>query len=311
VGVDAGATCAIVCATNAYCDNGICKSRVTEFDVPTQSAGIGRITSGPDGNLWFVEGGARKIGRITPSGVIAEFDIPSAATRQPSGITAGPDGNVWFGELGGGVARITPNGTITEFLTPADSNPYAITAGADGNLWYASYTNHKIGIVTPAGVITELDQPSVADVPCIIRGPDGNVWFLESGVASPQIARVTPAGNFREFVIPTMYSNPQGLAVGADGNIWFTEASKIGRITTAGVITEFAAAGGGEMTTGPDGNIWYGSGQGHLERVSPSGTVTEYLVDAAPYGIATGSDGNIWFTDALTGLPRVGRFLTP
>jgi streptogramin lyase len=38
-------------------------------------------------------------------------------------------------------------------------------------------------------------------------------------------------------------SGPQGIAVGADGNLWFTEfgANQVGRITTAGVVTELPA----------------------------------------------------------------------
>jgi virginiamycin B lyase len=307
-----GGGCAIACATNAYCDNGVCKSRITEFDIPTQFPSLGRITSGPDGNLWFVEEAARKIGRITPSGVIAEFDIPHADIRQPSGITAGPDGNVWFGELGGGIGRITPNGTITEFSTPADSNPYAITAGADGNLWYVSYTNHKIGIVTPTGAITEVDEPSQVDMPSITRGPDGNVWFIEAGGTLDQIARVTPARSFREFPLPMQFANPVGIAAGSDGNVWFTEVGKVARIAPDGAIKEFtAAAAGGEMTTGPDGNVWYANNAGYLGRVTPSGTVTEFLVDGSPRGIATGSDGNVWFTETRSTPARVARFLTP
>ena len=55
---------------------------VTEF-----SAGISAkaepfsITAGPDGNLWFTEWGANRIGRITPSGVVTEFSAGISATR--------------------------------------------------------------------------------------------------------------------------------------------------------------------------------------------------------------------------------------
>ena len=99
-----GAPCAIACASNAYCDNGTCKSRITEFDLPTPNALPQFITAGPDGNLWFTEYGAGKIGRITLSGVITEFNAPSGAG--PTTIAAGPDGNVWY--LDGEVAS---NGT--------------------------------------------------------------------------------------------------------------------------------------------------------------------------------------------------------
>jgi hypothetical protein len=53
-----------------------------------------RITAGPDGNLWVTEFNASKIGRLTPSGTITEFSVPST----PTAITAGADGSLWFTE---------------------------------------------------------------------------------------------------------------------------------------------------------------------------------------------------------------------
>jgi virginiamycin B lyase len=81
---------------------------ITEFPIPTKSAPIG-ITAGPDGNVWFTEimQGVGKIGRITPSGTITEFQTPTANSRL-EGITAGPDGNLWFTEGSAGkIGRIT------------------------------------------------------------------------------------------------------------------------------------------------------------------------------------------------------------
>jgi virginiamycin B lyase len=66
-----------------------------------------------------------------------------------------------------------------------------------------------------------------------------------------------------------------GITAGPDGNLWFTEygGNKIGRITTAGVITEFPIP----------------------------------TDDSEPWGITSGPDGNLWFTefphDAGSGLP--------
>jgi len=57
-----------------------------------------------------------------------------------------------------------------------------------------------------------------------------------------EIVRMTTAGVITgEFPIPTPSANPFGITVGADGNLWFAELAgqKLGRITTACVITEF------------------------------------------------------------------------
>jgi streptogramin lyase len=60
---------------------------------------------------------------------------------------------------------------------------------------------------------------------------------MAAGVDQPARAQTVT-----EFPIPTASSLPSGITMGPDGNLWFTETSgnKIGRITTAGVITEFA-----------------------------------------------------------------------
>jgi virginiamycin B lyase len=39
---------------------------LAEYPIPTANSNPYGITSGPDGNLWFVESGSGKIGRVTP-----------------------------------------------------------------------------------------------------------------------------------------------------------------------------------------------------------------------------------------------------
>src|SRR5204862_11831 len=101
--------------------------------VPTLKAGLGPITNGPDGNVWFGE--IEKIGKITPDGKITEYVIAGSG---PYGLAAGPDGNVWFTERlsSGAIGKITPDGKITEYALPTQCcAPGSITAGPDGNLW--------------------------------------------------------------------------------------------------------------------------------------------------------------------------------
>src|SRR4051794_32377977 len=60
----------------------------TEFS-PASGAQPFNITVGPDGNLWFTElNNPKQIAKITTSGVITEFSVPTAASR-PYHITAG------------------------------------------------------------------------------------------------------------------------------------------------------------------------------------------------------------------------------
>jgi virginiamycin B lyase len=69
------------------------RGKVSEFviDAHDGNLGLSDIAVGADGNLWFTEGGRTKIGRITPAGQVAEFELGNA---KPAEIVAGPDGNL-------------------------------------------------------------------------------------------------------------------------------------------------------------------------------------------------------------------------
>jgi hypothetical protein len=112
-------------------------------------SGPGGIAVGPDGALWFAEGSGNKIGRITVSGAITEFPVPTAMSG-PVGIAAGSDGALWFTEGSGNkIGRITTLGTVTEYPLPtASSGPNYITAGPDGALWFTEHQGNKIGRIT-------------------------------------------------------------------------------------------------------------------------------------------------------------------
>jgi streptogramin lyase len=73
------------------------KPIIREHRIPTPGSKPYIITPGPDGNLWFCESGASKIGRITPDGQITEFPLPTPKAG-PNGMILAPDGNVWFSE---------------------------------------------------------------------------------------------------------------------------------------------------------------------------------------------------------------------
>src|ERR1051326_4713653 len=72
---------------------------ISEFSFQSSTALLGEITQEPDGNVWFAETGANKIGRITPAGTISgQFPLPTPESS-PFGIPSGADGNLWFPEV--------------------------------------------------------------------------------------------------------------------------------------------------------------------------------------------------------------------
>jgi virginiamycin B lyase len=139
------------------------------------------LAAGPDGNIWFSEFNASKIGRITPQGVITEFPLPRANSG-PGDITAGADGHMWFVELAGTMDGRKP----------------------DGN---------RVGRITMSGVVTEFPIPSQTGSPINIAvGPDRNIWFTKGGI----VGRVTPDGVITEFPLPATNVGATGLTAGSD-----------------------------------------------------------------------------------------------
>jgi virginiamycin B lyase len=98
--------------------------------------------------------------------------------------------------------------------------------------------------------------------------------------------------------------------------------AKVGRITPSGTITEFAIQTSkadlfSDITTGPDGALWFidpagSGGNGSIGQVTIQGVVNEIPIPVKggnPFSIASGPDGNIWFT--LPGANEIARLNLP
>ncbi|MBV9277451.1 MAG: hypothetical protein JOZ97_04360 [Candidatus Eremiobacteraeota bacterium] len=71
---------------------------ITEFDAQSDPVSI---VLGDDGNLWFTACFANKIGRITPTGVVTLFAVPTP-NSQPFDLVKGPNRTIWFSERSAG-----------------------------------------------------------------------------------------------------------------------------------------------------------------------------------------------------------------
>jgi streptogramin lyase len=281
---------------------------VQEFPVAANSNPFS-IVAGPDGNLWFTELLANRVGAINPiTHVAATFATPTANSN-PNIIAAGPDGNVWFTEpTANNIAVINPTThAITEFPVPtANAGLEGITAGPDGQLWFAEIAANKIGAIDPAThAITEFAIPTAnAGAFAIAAGPDGNLWFTEIG--SNKIGTIDATTHaVTEFAIPTASAQPSGIAAGPDGGLWFSEfgAGKVGEINpTTHAFSETAIVGSQPfgVAAGPDGEIWFSDGT-NLLTIDPTtrrnGFTSIPTADAMARGISAGPDGNIWFVE--------------
>ncbi len=277
---------------------------ITLFPVPTPLSYPTGITTGADGNIWFTEAVGNKIGRISPflPHDVVEFPLPTP-NRQPAGIVSGPDGSLWFCESSfnsSNIGRISTSGVITEFVIPTpQGEPQAIAVAPDGNLWfnYTSPTARRVGRITPAGTITEIPFPldvalQIFALQGIARGPDGNLWSIGQAFdGHDQLVRITPAGSFSMFPIPTQFCEASVISAGPDGGLWFVEnnGGKLARATTSGDVTEFefptALGEAAGITAGADGNVWF-------TEIYPINKVAR--VNLAPLVLAALSPAKIW-----------------
>jgi virginiamycin B lyase len=250
----------LISSTVAGAESG--KGKVKEYALRAGNP-IG-ITSGPDGNVWFTTSDS-KLGRITRSGHITEFSIPQPPTCTtncaPGPVACAPD--------------CLPRGQ-------------EITTGPDSNLWFTQPFSNLVGkaVIAHGRVrFAEYPTPTACQgfrfcLDGITAGPDGNLWFTEP--SRHQVARLVPStGAITEFPGATF---PLRITAGPDGNLWFGDpgANAAGRITTAGVVTEFPVPNP-ELTHGgqapnPDGDPNPGDSYG----------------SGVNGGIAVGSDGNLW-----------------
>ncbi len=134
-------------------------------------------------------------------------------------------------------------------------------------------------------------------------------------LAAVGVAATAPAQSITDFPVTTSNSQPAGITAGPDGNLWFTEfgVGKVGRITTAGTVTEFPAAGNPQLiTVGADGKLWFPEVTvDKIGRMTTAGGYDDFpVLTASPglVGVATGSDGNVWFVEGGAG--KVGRITT-
>jgi virginiamycin B lyase len=166
-----------------------------KFPIPTgsqptrpEASAPGGIALGVDGNMWFTDDGHNGngedlIGRVTPTGHVTEFAIPTPNSG-PGSIALGADGNMWFTEVRvGKVGRVTPSGDITEFNVPGlEGALNGIALGSDGNMWFGgSFQASGLGWITPAGQSHRIPASLLgsANVGSLAADSEGNIWFTD------------------------------------------------------------------------------------------------------------------------------------
>lgn len=252
------------------------------------------------------------------------------------GIAAGADGALWVtffysGSLGQiyPPSSAHPSPTVRKFPIKGLVSTASLYAAPGGALWFSGQSD--IGQYVGAMYLSATGNKPNYRLFSLPEGQDARggitvgplasaIWF--GSVEGNAIIRMTipDASSIPKFNIiplPSPSSNPWAVALGHDHAVWFTEcqAGKIGRVTSAGQLTEFALGAGSApkgIAAGPDGAMWYSDdGLSSIGRIDRNGHVTSFRIPRGQYlsnpaWLTVGADSAIWFT-APSGKGAVGR----
>jgi len=280
-----------------------------QFKVPTTSSRPFAITNGADGNRWFTEGteftnAPPRVGRVTPSGDITEFDA-NCQFCILTDVVQGPADILYVTSNNPILLRF--NVTTATFLDPIDipnGNAVAGDLAAHGDdIWFTDFNNDFLWRYNiTAGQFTQF--PLQAQPSDVVIDSAGGVWF--TATFDNTVNRLNPVtGTVESFPVPDGLS-PRQIAIATDGQIWFTSRfvpQGVGRLDPAsGVVTTFPTPsnpGPEGIAASPDGSIWFTqSTMGNIARIDNSGVITEAKVvrDSEPFGIIVASNGDPWYT---------------
>jgi virginiamycin B lyase len=282
------------------------------------------LDRGPGNELWLQSAHPDLLGHLNAHG-LEQIPTPPAPAKGWNLLHLGPWGLAWFG--GHSVGLMASDGRSVEYPRPPwRGQPGQFALGPAGDLYYSLSSLDRSGRrafeidhIAPDGTATRLRFAPHGAPGGLAIGPDGNLWFTERA-AVPRIGRLTPSGALARFPLPRANREPGSIIAGPDGALWFTAtrshphrdpSAPIGRITTAGEISEFAVPGAvalSDLTVGPEGALWFIAEAPDTPRrigsISTEGAPGRLIcmdpgcqLDAE--GLALGIDGRLWAAASL------------
>lgn len=241
----------------------IVHARITEFALPDPATADAGWLTWPGGRqIWFADRGNGRVGTMTASGSVHEYQLPAGAdgVAAPQGLVVGPGPFVWATDyFNGQIDRIdTRTGAVLVHPVPTpESGPVGMVRGPDGALWFVERTTGKLGRLSPRGRFVEWTLPAGAFPNRIIVGPDHRIWFTELG--TNQLGRI--GSNWRLMQSP-LPGGAVGITRSPDGSVYvaLNSTGQLARLSDQGGIARtWDLPGGidGALQVAPSqGRVW-------------------------------------------------------
>ena len=192
------------------------------------------------------------------------------------------NGNLFCTSHTNSILKITPSGTVSTFVNSglnfgATTGQGYLAFDKKGNLFCSD--NEKIVKITPDGSVSTF----VNEVVSAMLFDKNGIMFCTTPAST--IIKITPSGSISTFVNSGL-DTAAGLAFDRSGNLYCSDVgtgiNKIFKITPSGNMTEFASVDNllGLMTD-KNGNLYTGTQNNKLFRISSSGVVQELITTGA------------------------------
>jgi virginiamycin B lyase len=240
-----------------------------------ETLGVGGLTRGPEGNMWFTDPAANRIERVGPTGHAEGVPVPTAGSL-PTGIVSAPGGFLWVTMEGTGkVAKVDPIGHVVESALNDGARPAALALGPDSALWVVETESATLGRVGLDGSASSFPLPTDGAIfkgtlnSDIVTGPDGNLWLSQED--GPFVGKVIPTQTQPEYVrfeVPEEEGGTTLISRGPRGDLWYaTKGGAIGSIAPDGEevgdpgcpLKDCAPIEA--LAEGPEGELWFASGE--------------------------------------------------
>lgn len=249
---------------------------------------------GSDGNIWFTYN--NKLARITPSGNVTSFTIPSVL-GQPQYLATDSLGNIRVSSWNPNADNnyiytyyVSSFSTSGSFLSTVQVPQYVYSIKFDYKNNQLDYLTTNINAHNSQVVIGRIQADNTlqttptgvyGDPSTLVHLPNDTIWFglYNSNTTTGSIYQIDQSNTVAQ--IHTFPYAVQPNAYGLDGNVWATSS-------TANYILRLATT------------------------TTPSTTITSYYTGSTqPSGIFAGSDGNMWFTEpGNLRMTRIGTGVT-
>ncbi len=146
------------------------------------------MTPGPDGTVWFADGGSA-IKRVTSAGRVTAIRIHGSGSMLVTSLASDRKGDLWFTEYvpGGGYARST-GGAIGEIRAgstvatvtklPGNKAPGSLLLGPDGGVWFT--WARGVGRIAPRSGVIQLVRLAHHHLSSIAFGAGRRLWFVDA-----------------------------------------------------------------------------------------------------------------------------------